>query len=1021
MRGWGTRRRWPPAPCVEDEQTSLAHELTDGSTTVSKSDDEAQSKGTIEQYPIILDTDLGLSKSTKQDWTRPNSSGIDSQSSDDSVGPPTPPSTTSDRPRSRQTVPDSISKNVRDQSRPQPEGQGRAEGGRRGRERPAVSPLNTVLDPEIQHMLSGRRRAPSPYRMTKPENEEPASGKGNVTGDFLLSPEAVPPQYQRSEPSRRRVSSAQPSKERNAGLSSSEDQSTKHHHRRHSSRLSYTNGDQPVVEESKYRDSRSSRDPEQVSSKTESTVRVENQYRPSRRDDGSDSERRRTKLDYGSSADESRHHRREHSRGPRDSHGKEREGRSPRPSFSGGKRPEVDIEPSRHKRQSTLEVPGAASADSRHRRRDRSRSRTRDKSPGRHSEHIDRDERTTRLDITTGSSSDEMKPRHHEGSQIRERDAVRRSARPSFSNAPRSVFDIKDARGSADASPSTERPPERRHQDSYVSRRDYAQDKPAYRESLSKTSSQSSTDWDKAFKDNINKRMHTPLSSAIASPRSSPDQTPPLTPRTTRPPSDFSTYTGLGLASQGVQPSSKTPSRASTIDDYPLERANGPRHPSMLSHSARSSSDFSADLRQRQVPIVPASIEPRPTLRTSTYGSSQMEPPRMAQRAHSYSTTDLSHHYEDVRRQRVPQPASQYPSSLYSSHPSTEKLSRVASNDNIAARLAPCPRSKPVAGWVDWYTLSGLPQLNFCPSCMRTLGNSRFREQFVPQYSPSAKQEISCTLSQPWFRLAWIQTIKQKRPSLEMIHDLVELSQDDTKPCPGKKRQVRSWFSAFDPDTDTPISEFDACSHCIRSVRILFPKCKEVFDRRSSSKVQEKVCDLDCKSPRFERYMGILEDTTLQSEGKRLGKTEVKSVVKDFRQVCRYEECLRSVPLQGQAWHFIPQIPELTICPECFSTFVFPLRDRPVASLVNRSMQLVPGTDARSLISCQLYSERMREAFNNAVANNDLDSLAKVARRRYTIERLLKQKMLLIDEAISRGEDREAELRDIDERWKAVE
>lgn len=49
------RRSWPPAPIVESEATSLAKEAKTKQTTGGSNEDEAPSKGVIDQEPIIQD------------------------------------------------------------------------------------------------------------------------------------------------------------------------------------------------------------------------------------------------------------------------------------------------------------------------------------------------------------------------------------------------------------------------------------------------------------------------------------------------------------------------------------------------------------------------------------------------------------------------------------------------------------------------------------------------------------------------------------------------------------------------------------------------------------------------------------------------------------------------------------------------------------------------------------------------------------------------------------------------------
>ena len=58
-------RRWPPSPSVEDEESALAREHILEHPLTSKSEDQAGGcRGSVDQYPIILDVDIKATTST---------------------------------------------------------------------------------------------------------------------------------------------------------------------------------------------------------------------------------------------------------------------------------------------------------------------------------------------------------------------------------------------------------------------------------------------------------------------------------------------------------------------------------------------------------------------------------------------------------------------------------------------------------------------------------------------------------------------------------------------------------------------------------------------------------------------------------------------------------------------------------------------------------------------------------------------------------------------------------------------
>ena len=203
------RRSWPPSPTVEDEWLALAREYQPLFSDTNS--EEAHSRGTIDQLPIILDVTLPLSRDHAGASERLSGSDTESScESSESSEPRTPEDSghrnqdqryvyipkegieiplTYDEAREPQYARKSIAHKQKEQVR------GRAE-------RPRVE---TGFDSHnsLQANQTPRERAPSPYAFV-PQHKP----KGTpIAGEQLLSPEALTPnvsfhQGLRREPSR---------------------------------------------------------------------------------------------------------------------------------------------------------------------------------------------------------------------------------------------------------------------------------------------------------------------------------------------------------------------------------------------------------------------------------------------------------------------------------------------------------------------------------------------------------------------------------------------------------------------------------------------------------------------------------------------------------------------------------------------------------------------------------------------------------------------------------------------------
>ncbi|KAL1967948.1 hypothetical protein VTN77DRAFT_2365 [Rasamsonia byssochlamydoides] len=358
-------------------------------------------------------------------------------------------------------------------------------------------------------------------------------------------------------------------------------------------------------------------------------------------------------------------------------------------------------------------------------------------------------------------------------------------------------------------------------------------------------------------------------------------------------------------------------------------------------------------------------------------------------------------------------------SDLSPSRPS--RTSSPLKEDTTDLSLRPCPRSVPVAGHQDWYTISGLDHLNICPSCMKQLGQSRFRDYFVPSPPKPRDVKVRCSFSEPWTRLAWLQTIKKKHDNLEMLYQITR-PPPGSKPCPGRTSSVQTWYRVIDPETGMNLPKFVACSACVRNLRILMPPLWDTF--RWSPLVQERVCDLAVDSPRFVRYLDLLDAAANQCEDEGLPTPDHTEFVDYVRRKCGLRDCRRD-RLILSPWHYIPELPEFSICEDCYDDVVRPLAaaHKPVARMVLRTPRLLPGSAPGRCreASCQLYSPRMRTRFREAVLRDDFQYLRSVALKRYDAEQRFRDRkqQLLYDE--SRGYDRDAELRQNAEEWKRWE
>ncbi|WEW60915.1 hypothetical protein PRK78_006403 [Emydomyces testavorans] len=340
--------------------------------------------------------------------------------------------------------------------------------------------------------------------------------------------------------------------------------------------------------------------------------------------------------------------------------------------------------------------------------------------------------------------------------------------------------------------------------------------------------------------------------------------------------------------------------------------------------------------------------------------------------------------------------------------------------DSHAFTLSPCPRSIAMTSYRDWYTIIGLTHLDICPSCVMQLETTRFRHLLIPSIPKPIDTKVRCSLSQPWARLALVQTMKLGLNHLELLYQVTQ-PLSSCQPCPGRVPSLQPWYRPLDFETGRTAPDFNACSACFRNLCILMPSLRESF--QPSPHVQERICDLRTDSTRFIQYLDLLDSAVTRSYDNPRRYIDLRDFIRYAKRKSMIYDCPRDHVVVG-AWHYIPELPEFTICEDCYDDVVWPVSNEPIANRISRSLQPVRGPDvARGgrPASCYLSSPRMRTKFREAVRLGDFGYLRSVVLRRYDAETRFRERKRLLLEDVARGYDRDMELRRNAEEWKRSE
>lgn len=346
---------------------------------------------------------------------------------------------------------------------------------------------------------------------------------------------------------------------------------------------------------------------------------------------------------------------------------------------------------------------------------------------------------------------------------------------------------------------------------------------------------------------------------------------------------------------------------------------------------------------------------------------------------------------------------------------SFRRYSEEIERGNVAP-LPSCPRTNPVRGKHDWLTLPQCPSFDICPSCFASsIAPTEFGSHFVPARRNPDIGVICDFGSSPWYRIAWLLTLKDKRRDLKLFYGLADVA-DRVQPCLGKNEAVRQWHSIIDPRTNRPMVGFDACSSCVKSVEVLLPAIRGVFVRADTQGLP-RICDLRFDSKRFVQYFDALE-TAADKVQYDDDEPDTRALASLARRLTMFDECEQDKDLIDRRWNVITQLPEFTVCDECFDEVVWPELEegKAIPMMFAKDKKRVPKA------SCQLYSPKMRGIFRLAVDSNDYMMLATKARERKNIEIAYKNSLIDMNRGFGfRTEGSERDMRRVEDEWRKWE
>ena len=995
--------QWPPSPTVEDESTSLAkeHGLRGLVETVNCDDQSVPSRGEVDQYPVIVDSDTNTEIPVKK-ASKPSRNPSFSKRTEQprvsamfrgETGLHTPPLSDNEawvRPNAPETKEnkDEETRSSRSKSTT------RAEEVRQSR--PAISRIQTDVAGELHRMKRGIRRAPSPYSYTREAGTFRVDHVTRQSSSSFLSPT-----HATTSPGSFQSTTRQ--QERHTGHRDC-DNSTDSEQRSKTSLRFAEARQRPVIQQDRLSTAFSDAAPQaKVQDSTE-------------RKDYADSSNSSDRWGYikmhqdGSSTDSLRKAQRA---GTRSSRAASKTRESPYSSsaeesvrseqYGSTKKPSSDELPVRRRSSHRREKPQLAEPSSHFGAQNKSGSS--DDDATRHIHRV-RDGRTpmTPPTITTPNYMEDYFSK-----------AFQNNALKPSTYTPRSFVDespLYSPPTSPPRTPRTDRP----------SRREFYESPSPSPHRTPQHSRGPSLD-ENQFKE---LKAHTSLLSQATS-------------------------AAAALASRASPPASRSASNAiettfacssNGLTTKPRSRASSPQ----CERVRRSDTSTYGEQAMPRITYPPVPQSKRPSTRDGLPKTELSTPVAIPtpQRNASWTGYDQQYrvqgghfggplHTMTTMSTTLPTTQLNVPPPLYRSQSANtpQELTQKVSDFTLPL----CPRSQPTQGLRDWCSIRDIPSLEICPKCVQTISTTRYRTLLVRSVDKPYDKSTVCALSKPWIRTAFSQCVKQNKSDISFVKKACILP-DGARPCEGPKPDVRMWWKLIDPATDRAVPDFFACSACVGSVHQIFPDLPDQFRRDVLN--QEKICSLHPGSKHFNTFMEQLDQIGEKCRDR--GKSSARYMqpfVDHVRRTTRHVECARDTLVPNRAWHFMNALPEFTICEACYEEMVWPQREKPVARDISKVTKIVPYSASRGSgisssassggigthpIGCQLYSERMRRIFGDVVSGRiSFEIFRNKVKERHAAQYRLTEMNKMYEEDQRMGWDRRADIEKNKQYWRSLE
>ena len=262
-----------------------------------------------------------------------------------------------------------------------------------------------------------------------------------------------------------------------------------------------------------------------------------------------------------------------------------------------------------------------------------------------------------------------------------------------------------------------------------------------------------------------------------------------------------------------------------------------------------------------------------------------------------------------------------------------------------------------------------------CWSCYRNIILPTPLAAFFSTEELPKSRTASCKFAEFWVRFAWHHVLAGKGDIDTLLLGAGQIAASEQR-CPNaglksdldtKSPSNRVWYTIADPDSGDLLKQWTICGDCRSQIVKVCPPFEQTLKMVSTAPVRA-MCDLVPKIAAVRSMICFKELINCEQAAHETDELDMRPLADFIKRFTNVPACPKDIPTSiPRKFYHIPGGSEYAICQDCYLIFIEP--EARAGGVLAQEVLLSPKPMPQ--MTCQLFSERMRRVWADAVATSD--------------------------------------------------